>query len=118
MKPAMKLRVLWKIAVLLCPGLLAVQPALAGGDAAAGKPKAEICAACHGADGNSENPIYPRLAGQYADYLEKALHEYKSGARANPIMQGFAAALSDQDIADLAAYFSTQEGRLSAIKME
>ncbi len=58
---------------------------------AAGKAKAaEVCAACHGADGNSASPDFPKLAGQHRDYLEKALRDYKSGARKNPIMAGFA----------------------------
>lgn len=79
------------------------------GDIGAGKTKAQTCAACHGADGNTTiDPMYPRLAGQYADYLSKALHDYKSGARANPIMAGFAGTLSEQDIADLAAFYAAQ----------
>lgn len=83
---------------------------VAAGDPAAGKSKSTTCAACHGADGNSVIPIYPRLAGQHADYLVKVLRDYKSGARSDPIMQGMAAALSEQDILDLAAYFSSQVG--------
>jgi cytochrome c553 len=76
---------------------------------AAGQAKAkEICAACHGADGNSQVPDYPKLAGQHPDYLEKALRDYKSGARKNPIMAGFAGALTKDDIANLAAWFSSQ----------
>ena len=84
--------------------------AIATGDAAAGKEKAATCAACHGADGNSTDPQYPRLAGQYADYLRQALADYKSGARSNPLMAGFAAGLSEQDQKDLAAFFSQQTG--------
>jgi cytochrome c553 len=80
----------------------------------AGKKKAaQVCAACHGAEGNKpaapENPI---LAGQYYDYLVRALSDYKSGKRANPIMKGFAATLSKQDIEDLAAWFASQDGGL------
>jgi len=76
---------------------------------AAGQAKAkEVCAACHGPDGNSQQPDYPKLAGQYRDYLEKALHDYKSGQRKNPIMAANAAALSNDDIANLAAWFSSQ----------
>ena len=71
--------------------LLAATSASAAGDADAGKAKAAACAACHGADGNAGiDPQYPRLAGQYHDYIAKALHEYKSGDRKNPIMAGFA----------------------------
>jgi cytochrome c553 len=83
----------------------------AKGNPAAGKEKAAaICASCHGADGNSPTADFPKLAGQHADYLEAALHQYKAGKRKNPIMAGFAANLSDQDMADLAAYFSSQQG--------
>lgn len=78
--------------------------------AAAGKQKSQVCASCHGPDGNSTSGQFPRLAGQQEDYLAKALHDYKSGERKNPIMSGFAAPLSDADIADLAAYFSSQSG--------
>ncbi len=86
--------------------------AAAPGDAAAGQQKAATCAACHGPDGNSENPIYPIIAGQYRDYLVQALTDYRSGVRNNAIMRGFATALSDEDILDLAAYFSRQESVL------
>ena len=84
------------------------------GDPEAGKTKAQTCQACHGPDGNGTgDEQYPRLAGQHADYLAKALHDYKSGERENPIMKGFAATLSDEDIDDLAAWFSSQEGPLT-----
>jgi len=84
--------------------------AQAGGDPVAGKQKASTCAACHGADGNSTNPQFPRLAGQYADYIVQALKEYKNGGRQNPIMKNFAGKLNEQDREDLAAYFSSQHG--------
>ena len=91
--------------------LLASGAASAKGDAEAGKTKAAPCAACHGPDGNAGiDPQYPRLAGQYRDYIVQALHEYKKGDRKNPIMAGFAATLSDADIQDLAQYFSTLPG--------
>lgn len=80
----------------------------AAGDAAAGKAKSAACAACHAADGNSVVPTFPKLAGQHAAYLEAQLKAFKSGTRANPIMAGQAAALSDADMANLAAYFSSQ----------
>lgn len=84
------------------------------GDAEAGKTKSATCQACHGPDGNGTGDgQYPRIAGQYADYLAKALHDYKAGTRNNPIMQGFAATLSEEDIADLSAFFSSQEGPLT-----
>jgi cytochrome c553 len=83
-------------------------------DIAAGQAKAkEVCAACHGADGNSTVPEYPKLAGQYPDYLEKALRDYKSGARKNPIMAGFAAGMSKEDMANVAAWFSSQHSTLT-----
>lgn len=104
---------IWQIAGLSM--LLAAAPhtAVAGGDADAGKELSVTCAACHGADGNSTIETNPKLAGQYQSYLEQALSEYRSGARTNAIMAGFAAALSDQDIKDLAAYFSSQESTLA-----
>jgi cytochrome c553 len=85
----------------------------AKGDAAAGATKSKSCAACHGADGNAgADQQYPRLAGQYADYIARALHEYKNGDRKNPIMSGMAAPLSDEDINDIAAYYASQSGKL------
>jgi len=88
-------------------------PALAAGNAEAGKQKSQACAACHGPDGNHRTtPDFPRLAGQHPDYLLKALRDYKSGARKNPIMGGQVQALKDEDLADLAAYFSEQSGTL------
>jgi len=88
--------------------------AFAKGDIEAGKAKAAVCQACHGADGNAgTDPQYPRLAGQYHDYLERALHEYKTGDRKNPIMAGFATTLSDEDILNLAAYFSSLPTKLT-----
>ncbi|WP_300617054.1 cytochrome c [Dokdonella sp.] len=80
-------------------------------DLEAGKAKAVVCQACHGADGNAgTDPQYPRLAGQYRDYLAHALHAYKKGERNNPIMAGFVATLSDQDIQNLAGYFASLPG--------
>lgn len=93
----------------------AAAPAAPVGNAAAGKAKAvAVCAACHGADGNSLITANPRLAGQGAKYLAKQLHDFKSGARANPVMMGMASPLSDQEILDLAAYFSSQKPATSA----
>lgn len=88
------------------------------GDAAAGKTKSAACAGCHGADGNSPaGSGFPRLAGQYADYIVQALKEYKSGGRNNPIMAGMVAGLKDDDMHDLAAYFASQSG-LETLKPE
>lgn len=78
-------------------------------DVAAGKAKVtEVCQACHGMDGNSQTPDYPKLGGQYPDYLAKALRDYKSGLRKNAIMAGFAGTLSPQDIDNIAAYYAEQ----------
>ncbi|MDH5357879.1 MAG: cytochrome c4 [Gammaproteobacteria bacterium] len=83
-----------------------VVPAMAAGNASAGKGKAAVCAACHGADGNSPTDMFPKLAGQGEAYLVKQMVEFKSGVRSNGMMAPMVANLSDQDIADLAAYFS------------
>ncbi|TFH12825.1 MAG: cytochrome c [Nitrosomonadales bacterium] len=81
------------------------------GDIEAGKEKAaEVCAACHGPDGNSPSPAFPKLAGQYATYIERTLSDYKSGERKDPVMNGMAAALSKEDIENLAVYFASQSG--------
>ncbi|WP_233842859.1 cytochrome c [Dyella sp. 2HG41-7] len=95
---------------------LASAPLLAAGNGDNGKSKAATCFACHGADGNAVDPQYPRLAGQYNEYIQQALHEYKDGRRTNPIMKGFAATLSDQDIEDIAAYYSTLPTKLDTLK--
>lgn len=94
-------------------GLLACAGAHAAGSAGDGLKLSTPCQACHGKDGNGVgDPQYPVIAGQYADYLEQSLKNYRSGARDNAIMKGFAGTLSDQDIADLAAYFSSQQSKL------
>lgn len=90
--------------------LLLAGHANAAGDAAAGKAKAAACAACHQADGNSVNPEWPKIAGQHAGYLEKQLHDFKQGTeRNNALMTGQVAALTDEDMANLAAFFASQE---------
>ncbi len=81
----------------------------AGGDAAAGQTKAAVCAACHSVDGNSVDPLYPKIAGQHAEYSAQQLALFKSGKRMNPIMLGISATLSEQDMLDVAAYFATQK---------
>lgn len=82
--------------------------AIADGDAEAGKAKSATCAACHGVDGNSANPEWPKIAGQHASYIVMQLQAYKDGKRQNALMMPMAMGLSDQDMADLAAYFSSQ----------
>lgn len=98
--------------LLLIAGCVAL---MAGGttwaaNPVAGKEKSKTCAACHGPEGNSATPDFPRLSGQYYNYLVKALADYKSGERKNAIMAPMAASLSKADIDDLAAYFSRQSG--------
>ena len=102
---------------VLAAALLGCVGAASGADLQAGAAKAkEICQACHGMDGNSQVPDYPKLGGQRPDYLAKALRDYKSGARKNPIMGGQVSGLSAQDMADLAAYFSSQKGTLQSAR--
>lgn len=72
---------------------------------------AAVCAACHGADGNSAIPANPRLAQQHPEYLQKQLGEFKSGKRANPVMQGFAAGLSETDMANIAYWLAGQKAK-------
>ena len=104
MSRAMKIRVL-AIAAFVAVSL---PVAAASGDAEAGKKKSTTCAACHGANGVSASPDFPNLAGQYEDYILKALTHYKAGKRKNPIMAAQVANLSQKDMMDLAAYFSGQ----------
>ncbi|MEZ5582294.1 MAG: cytochrome c [Candidatus Competibacteraceae bacterium] len=85
------------------------------GNVAAGQKKSTNCVACHGQDGNGPDPNFPRLAGQHEDYLRKALQEYRSGVRKNAIMNGMVATLSEQDLADLAAFYASQEQGLTVV---
>jgi len=82
----------------------------ASGDAEAGRKKSQPCQACHGPNGISVSPDFPNLAGQNADYMLHVLKHYKNGKRKNPIMQAQVASLSEKDMLDLAAYFSSQQG--------
>jgi len=80
------------------------------GDARAGHAEvASVCSVCHGADGNSTNPQYPKLAGQHATYIEHQLESFQGGKRSNSIMSGMAGMLSKQDIVNVAAYLSRQK---------
>ncbi len=81
----------------------------AAGNVARGKSKAAACAGCHGEDGNSIAPIFPRLAGQNEAFLGRALSDFKAHLRSDPSMEAFAAGLSSQDIRDVSAYFSSQK---------
>ncbi|MCW8883292.1 MAG: cytochrome c4 [Sedimenticola sp.] len=97
----------WLVSVSIVLAMVVVN-AQAAGDAAAGKTKSATCLACHGADGNSANAVWPKLAGQHPNYIKKQLQEFKGGARKNDLMSPMAMPLSDQDMDDLAAYFSSQ----------
>ena len=89
--------------------LMGAQSVAADGDVQAGKSKAQVCAACHGADGNSVNPEWPNLAGQNARYTSKQLADFKTGEqRTDPVMAQQVANLSPEDMADLSAYFATR----------
>ena len=94
------------VIVLALSGLISF--AANAADAEAGKAKSAICAACHGADGNSSNPMWPSLAGQHASYTYKQLTDFKAGRRINASMSGMVAGLSDDDMKNLAAYYETQ----------
>jgi cytochrome c553 len=83
--------------------------AYAAGDVATGKSKSASCAACHGADGNSVNPVWPSIAGQHASYIQNALQAFKDGSRSDMLMSAQAMSLSAEDAADLAAYFAAQK---------
>ncbi len=93
-------------------------PVWAGGDAAAGKAKSASCAACHGADGNSAAATFPKIAGQHADYTVKQLANFKDGTRQNALMAGQVAGLSDEDMADLAAFYAAEVAHIGKAKDE
>lgn len=102
------------ISCAIAASLAVSASAFARGDIENGKKLSTTCQACHGTDGAAKtDPQYPRLAGQYADYLARALHEYKIGDRKNAIMATFSANLSEQDMQDLAAYFSSLPSALT-----
>jgi cytochrome c553 len=88
---------------------------LVEGSAEAGKSKAVTCAACHGAEGISANPLWPNIAGQAAPYLVTQLKAFKDGARKNPLMTSQAMMLSEQDMADLAVYFESLPAPAQAV---
>jgi cytochrome c553 len=110
MKISIQLLILWCV--------LVGQTVWASGDIEAGKSKSAACAACHGADGNSMNPAWPKLAGQGAPYVYSQLMMFKDGTRQNALMAGQAAGLSEQDMHDLAAYYASLTGSPSAADPE
>ncbi|MFJ4144890.1 c-type cytochrome [Pseudomonas sp. NPDC089734] len=103
------------VSLLLTFGLCgATQAADVTGNAAAGQAKTLVCSACHGPDGNSMAPNFPKLAGQGERYLLKQLHEIKDGKRTVLEMTGLLAGLNDQDLADISAYYASQKGSVGA----
>jgi len=104
----MKVQMMRRLGVLAAA--LVLSPSALAGDPARGQAKSTVCAACHGVDGNSPTPEFPRIGGQYEDYLLQALLAYKHGERKNPIMASQVESLSRQDLADLAAWYASQPG--------
>ena len=101
------------VAILAAGAVMAAETAApAKPDLAKGQEKAtQVCVACHTADGSRGSPANPILQGQHADYLAKQLHEFKTGKRANPIMAGMAAALNDDDIRNVAAFYASKQAK-------
>ncbi len=99
--------------VLATTALLLAPLSLAAGDAQAGKSKTQVCVACHGPDGNSPSPQFPKLAGLGEKYLLKQLENIQSGAREVPQMTGMLDGMSEQDLADIAAYYDSQQRQLA-----
>jgi cytochrome c553 len=97
---------LWFFAATIA-GVIINTSALPAGNPEAGATKATVCAACHGANGNSTNPEWPSLAGLGADYIADQLKNFKDGKRANPVMMPMASSLSPDDMADIGAYFNS-----------
>jgi cytochrome c553 len=98
--------------------MLASNYSYAGGDPVKGKTLSQTCAACHSIDGNSVNPIWPKLAGQHAEYLIKQLQDFKEGKRVNAQMAPMVASLSEQDITDISAYFASNKIKPGSAKPE
>ena len=96
----------------VAPTTVSSKPDIAAGEAR----YTAVCAACHGAGGNSGSPANPKLSQQHPDYIVKQLQEFKSGKRPNPIMQGFAAQLSEQDMKNIGAYVGTQKAKTGFAK--
>ena len=93
--------------VVIAGVLLGMSGVALAGDAEAGKTKAASCAGCHGAEGVSSNPMWPNLAGQKEGYLVKQIKAFRDGTRTDPMMSPMAKPLTDEDIDNLAAYFSS-----------
>ena len=94
--------------IIIMTAMLGFGGSVLAGDAAAGKAKAASCAGCHGTNGISNNPMWPNLAGQQQGYLVKQLKAFRDGTRADPMMSPMAKPLSDADIENIAAYYSSR----------
>jgi cytochrome c553 len=94
--------------LLILTTLLFASSSVMAGDVEAGKAKSAICSSCHGPAGISSNPMWPNLAGQHEAYLAKQIKDFRDGKRKDPMMAPMVAALSDDDIANLAAYYAAQ----------
>ena len=106
---------IYKTLVTVCAMLALTSVSVAAGNAGAGKAKAANCVGCHGVNGNSTNPVWPKLAGQHAAYISKQLADFKAGKkRSDPLMGSQVAGLSPQDMDDLGAYFAKQTGSQGA----
>ena len=103
-----------KLIVCMLVGLGWMSFSYAAGDAASGQGKVALCSGCHGADGNSMIPIFPKLAGQGEVYLVNQLKDIRDGARNVPQMMGILTGRTDQDLADMAAFYSTQKVTVGA----
>ena len=108
----MKLSILGLCALLAGPALA---DGLMEGDAEAGKAKAVTCGACHGADGNSVNPVWPSIAGQHPTYIFEQLQAFKNGSRNEPLMLGQVMSLSDEDMRNLAVYYASMPAAAKAV---
>ena len=84
------------------------------GDIEKGKTKAAMCTSCHGVDGNSSNPVWPKIAGQHEKYLTRQLELFKSGERKGTVMSGMTAALSQRDMEDISAFFASQKSNIGS----
>ena len=96
-------------AIALACAFAPFAPAQAGGDPEAGKAKAVVCSACHGVDGNSVNPMWPKLAGQHEAYLAKQIRAFKSGERTDATMAPMMNLIKEEDIDDIAAFYASQK---------
>jgi cytochrome c553 len=109
-------RLTLSIAVPFALSLAAASGSVLAQNAQRGAELAKPCAACHGEDGNSIAPTFPRLAGQHEDYLSHALRAYRTGARKNAIMGAQLGNLTDQDFRDLAAFYARMKGPLQVVR--